>query len=483
MTDRKTDSKTGDKTDRTPPDSEARPAEALRLDDAFGYEVTLRDPIDPARALEAWNRTAMAFLAHGAQTPTHLAQALEAAPRFPLAHAAKGFFMLLLGRPELRDAAEQALRAAAADSDAATLRERAVIEALKLYLAGGLSAAADRLDAALARHPSDGLLMKLTHALRFVLGDAEGMRRSVEAVLPRIGPDNPAHAYALGCHAFALEETGAYVEAEFTGREAVRLAPDDAWGLHAVAHVMDMTARSGEGVSWIAGRAGQWDHCNNFGYHIWWHLALMHLDRGETAEVLRLYDEKIRADRTDDYRDISNAASLLARLEMEGVAVDDRWEELAELSENRVEDGCVVFADLHYLLALGGAGRDAASGRLLAAMERSAREKLGCMGEVAAAAGVDAALGLRAFANGDYAAAFAALHSAQPALHRVGGSHAQRDVFERLAIEAALRSGLLTEARRALQDRMRRRGALDGYAETRLARIGELGQSARGAVA
>ena len=65
----------------------------------------------------------------------------------------------------------------------------------------------------------------------------------------------------------------------------------------------------------------------------------------------------IRRHRTDDYRDISNATSLLMRLELEGMNVGRRWDELASLSEARVDDGCLVFADLHYMLALAAAGR------------------------------------------------------------------------------------------------------------------------------
>jgi hypothetical protein len=59
----------------------------------------------------------------------------------------------------------------------------------------------------------------------------------------------------------------------------------------------------------------------------------MHLDLGEYDAALALYDADIRAEKTDDYRDISNGASLLSRLELEGVDVGDRWEELADLSE------------------------------------------------------------------------------------------------------------------------------------------------------
>ncbi len=79
--------------------------------------------------------------------------------------------------------------------------------------------------------------------------------------------------------------------------------------------------------------------------------------------MLRLYDEEIRAEPTDDYRDIANGASLLARLELAGIPVGSRWEELAAKAEARIEDRRLVFADLHYLLALIGAAARTAPGR------------------------------------------------------------------------------------------------------------------------
>ena len=436
--------------------------------DAFGYDLTVNDP----SAIEAWDRTVFAFFAHAAATPTHLGAALEAEPDFAMAHMAKGYFMLLLGRSELIPTAREAHDAARRImAGGATMRERGYGDALGLYLAGDLRGAADALDATLRAHPADGFALKLVQAMRFVLGDSGGMRRSIEAVHDAYGADHPAAAYVNGCYAFTLEETGDYRMAEARGRDAVLRAADDAWGVHAVAHVFDMTNRAREGVTWLSHQPETWAHCNNFRYHVWWHLALFHLERGENAEALRLYDTEIRADRTDDYRDISNAASLLTRLELEGVDVGDRWQELSDLCAGRTDDGCVVFADLHYMLALGqddGHGRACA---LLTSMKKNAMTDT-TMGKVAADAGVSAAEGLLRFAHGDYGSAYRSLAAARPAIGTVGGSHAQRDVFERLTIDAALRAGMLPEARTLIDDRTRTRGATDSYAETRLARIG-----------
>ncbi|WP_424984389.1 tetratricopeptide repeat protein [Microbulbifer sp. S227A] len=429
--------------------------------DVFGLKTSLDHPA----SLADWNAAMLGFLAHAAVTPTHLMAVLGAEPGFAHGHAVKGMFYLLLGRRELLAVAQDDLANAkqALQQGQATSRERAYVQALEIWIGGKPSAAVALLEQVLRDHPQDALAMKLSHAIRFVLGDAVGMRRSIERVMPAYGTDHAAHGYLLGCHAFTLEETGEYDRAEIAGRQALWTAPDDAWGLHAVAHVHDMTGNARRGLDWLAGREGAWAHCNNFRYHVWWHKALMHLDQGETDAVLDLYDRDIRADKTDDYRDISNATSLLSRLELEGVDVGDRWQELADLSAARTEDGCLIFADLHYLLALSADRREDEVANLVRRIHRdAAANQTETQGRMARP-GVSAADGLAAFGESRFAEAFAHLSAARADMQLAGGSHAQRDIFERLTIDAGLRAGLLDQTETILNDRLARRGSEDAY--------------------
>jgi tetratricopeptide (TPR) repeat protein len=314
----------------------------------------------------------------------------------------------------------------------------------------------------------------MVQAIHFVMGRPADMRASVEAIRPQ-WDDHPARGYILGCHAFALEETGEYALAERTGKLGVELAPQDAWGLHAVAHVYDMTGRAKDGLAWLAGRESCWSHCNNFRFHVWWHRALMYLDLGQFDAALDLYDREVRAEKTDDYRDISNAASLLSRLEVEGVAIGNRWDELADLAEKRAMDGCLAFADLHYLLSLIGGERDAAAAQLVARMS-AARAEGGESQRIISHPGLKVAQGLQAFAAGEYSVAWLHLQHSRADLRQIGGSHAQRDVFARITIEAALRGGYVDAAEALLQERtLQRAGIMDGYTQRRL----ELVMSAR----
>lgn len=425
------------------------------------------------QSVRTWNCVILGLLSHGTQTPLHLGQLMEAEPEFAMGHAARGLFCLMTGRAEVFPAAREALKSAtaAATDQQITARERGWIAALSHWLEGRPTAAIAAAETVLHAFPQDTATVKLSHGIRFMLGDSEGMRRSVERVLDAHGPDHACRGYLLGCHAFTLEETGEYARAEATGFEGLRFAADDAWGLHAVAHVHDMTSRPADGIALIEENAAAWSGANNFRYHVWWHKALLHMDRGELDLALDLYDTQIRENKTDDYRDISNATSLLVRLELEGVNVGKRWEELADLSENRVEDGCLVFADLHYLLALIGAERGTACDAMAVRFARDAIQS-GEMPKRYENPGLAVLAGLNAFSEGRYDAAFTRLSAARPAMPSIGGSHAQRDVFERLTIDAGLRAGRHDATAAILNDRIALRGGtIDRFSTTRLDRL------------
>lgn len=445
--------------------------------DTFGQPTTIAS----SAALDAWNKTQLAFLAHGSSTPEHLGDALAAEPDFALGHAVKGIFYVLLGRRELMQTAHDALSAArkAAKRTPITLREQHFVDALQQWVSGHPSRALTHFRAIIDDAPEDILAVKLDHATRFVLGDSKGMRQIIEQVLPAYTPDHPGRGYLFGCHAFALEETGEYSRARSVGRESVLISPDDAWGLHAVTHVHDMTADAKAGIEWLTGRESAWAHCNNFRYHVWWHKALMHLDLGQYDEAIDLYDREIRRDKTDDYRDISNATSLLSRLQLDGIDVGQRWEELADLAANRTEDGCLIFADLHYLLALVGDNRDEQIKTLMGRLHRDAKQSANDMQKAMASPGLSAARGLEAFGETDYRNAFINLARARRSIQDAGGSHAQRDVFERLTIDSGIRAGFLDEAQDIIAARtLRRGGHEDGYTSARLALISQGRKSA-----
>lgn len=422
-----------------------------------------------AAATPAWESLVEAVLAHDGRVPELIGGILARHPDDSRAHAVKGLMLVLLARAELVGEARRCLavadRLATSGDGAGNYRA-----ALRCWLAGEPLVAARHLEAQTRCDPGDALAFKMAHQTRFMAGDVPGMLASARSY-GEMQAGQPHEGYVLGCLAFALEESGETRRAEATGRKAIALAPRDAWGRHAVAHCLEMTGRAEEGAAWLSATTDTWRHCTSFAFHISWHLALFLLDQGRTGEVLDLYDTEIRATRADDYRDLANGASMLARLEFEGVDVGDRWEELAELSARRVQDRRLVFADLHYATALLGAGATADAEALAAGLLADASRGTTHDGRVAAAAGLAAMEGLLAFHAGRYGEAARHLLRARPQMARIGGSIAQRDLFEQMLVESLIRSGDLASAEAMLRERLLRRGGHNGFAARRLARL------------
>lgn len=384
----------------------------------------------------AFARAVRGVLAHRARGGEALAEALALDPALTPAVALRGFSLRKLGRADVLPELDAILARLAPTDD----REIALVEALRAWHEDDGPRAAALLDARLEREPRDLLLAKLAHGLRFMLGDSAGMRRSIERVLPAFGDDDPGYGFLLGCHAFALEETGAYDEAERAGRRGVELEPDDVWGAHAVAHAFYMRGRHREGALWLRGFAHRLEGCTNLASHVWWHEALFLCELGRPAEALGIFDEHVAPWLDRDYRDVSNGTSLLFRLEQLGVDVGDRWTRYATFAQARVGDHASAFADLHYTLALAASGRVALAARFVASMAEASGE--GFDATVRREVGVPLARAVVDRFSGrarDAARTFARLEGETI---RIGGSHAQRHlvrwIHESARAEAAL---------------------------------------------
>lgn len=420
--------------------------------DCRGLEMTAASQ----EAVDRFDATLRAYLAFDRAVGDRLKETFAADPDMTMAHVLRGYFMLLFANPALNAKAVQSLDAArkAADARGATERERKHVDAVAAWCAGDMRKATDLWEAILIDAPRDMLALKLGHYTHFYLGDSRELRNSVARVLPAWDADTPDYGYLLAMRAFGLEETGAYAEAEETGRAAVALNPADIWGVHAVAHVLEMQGRFREGIEWIAALEADWDPANNFRYHVWWHRALYHLELEDYATVLSLYDERIRVDRTEEVLDHSNGASMLWRLEAEGVDVGDRWEELADIAVRHAEDQILAFADLHYVMALAGTGRLGGADQMAAAMAGVTDEGRLAQAPVLRTVAAPLAQGLIAYRRGDHERAVSMILPIRYAVGAVGGSHAQRDVFARTLIDAALGADQAALARALVAERL-----------------------------
>lgn len=422
-----------------------------RFRDVRGLEVTAGSG-DAVRRLDA---VIDSYLGARSDTRALLDAVIEADPDFAFAHCIDGYLRMLSSKREGTEQARRSLARARMASfvRAPTQRETRHIDALEAWSRGDMRGAAAKWIAIVTDDPLDLVALKVSQFVLSYLGESVGMRDIVASVLRSWDSGLPGYGYLLGCYAYGLEEAGDYVAAETLGRRAVELNPHDIWAAHAVAHVAEMQGRRREGIAWIANGIGHWTACNNFAFHLRWHEALFRLDLEEHDRVLEVYDREVRNQQTDEYLDIANAVSLLWRLEQAEVDVGDRWRELAERARLHIDDHSLVFVDLHYLMALAAVGDADGVERFLASCAGFASDEASTEARVMADVGLPLARAVVAHRRGDYGEVVAQLMPARANVRRIGASHAQRDIFEQLLIDAAWRDKQLAVARDLLAER------------------------------
>jgi tetratricopeptide (TPR) repeat protein len=378
--------------------------------------------------------------------------ALAEDPSFALGHALKAGLLVSAGegtvRPLLAETVAAGERLAHAND-----RERGHLAAARAWLEGDFHRAMRLYGDLLIDHPRDLVALQLAHLVDFFLGQSAMLRDRVARVLPDWDESIPGYGYVLGMHAFGLEETGDYARAEVAGRKALHLNRRDPWAVHAVAHVMEMQGRLGEGVAWLESRADDWAPDNGFAFHNWWHLALYYLDLGRHERVLALYDREIHPRPTGLALNMIDASAMLWRLGLRGVDVGARWAAIADEWAPKADDRFYAFNDVHAMMAFVGAGRYAEGEALLARMVAGA-ERADSNGMMTREVGLPVARALLAFGRGRYAETVGLLRPVRLVAHRFGGSHAQRDVLSLTLIEAALRAGQHRLAKALAAERM-----------------------------
>ena len=381
--------------------------------------------------------------------------AIAADPGWLLPHAMKAGFLLSLTEPALAGEAGAGLDAAEARAAQGNERERAHVAALRRVARGDWSGAASAWDAILLAHPRDALALQWGHLFDFYRGDAAALHRRVAAVLPEWPASDPLRPYVLGMHAFGLEESGRYGEAEDVGRSALAGPARVPWAIHAVAHVMEMQGRHEEGAVWMGGWRPDWGEGNGFAGHLGWHEALFALESLDHAAALALFDRYLNPQATEITLQRVDAASLLWRLQLQGADVGTRWQALlAGWRPDNAEAGRSAFNDAHALLALLGAGETGRAEAWLEATLTAAERGSGWNREVMRDVGAPLMRGFLAFATGRFDAAADVLQRVRPIAACFGGSHAQRDVIDQTLLAATARGSMQAAGRALLAERM-----------------------------
>jgi tetratricopeptide (TPR) repeat protein len=426
-----------------------------------------------------YDATVESFLQFRIDAGRRLAELLENAPGLGMAHVLDGYMVMVTFNQAQVTKARTALGNARYCLRGASWRERAHVEALSHWIEGDPEETLATWKEILKAHPRDLLAFRLFQNHAFWLGRPRLMSSIAAYVRPRWDAEVPGYATVLACAAFAHEECGDYAAAERAGRAALEREPGNMWATHAIAHVMEMQGRRKVGMDFLYGLQSHWEAANNFKHHLWWHVALYHLARHEIDTVLDLYDRRFRdvsaplvVATPDLFNDILNATSVLFRLEVLGVSAGSRWKELAEKAERRIGDCLSAFTLPHWMMALAADERWGAAERLLKTIRETAQNARGGVNTTLHYVAAPVCEAVLAHRRGEFASAVVAMRPALGLLQSLGGSHAQRNVLERLFLDSAIKARSEDDVRLGQERLSRHRSVLSaqriGYSSARV---------------
>jgi tetratricopeptide (TPR) repeat protein len=414
----------------------------MSLTDRYG--LTLSTP--SAAAARHYQDGMDRLLSYGYGADQAFAAAVAADEGFALAHAGAALFALFQGDGAAAKAAIERARGLAAGT---TRREQQHVAALAAIAGGEGPRGLALIEEHVEEFPRDALLVNQAGSTIGLGGraDREALRVAfVERLADAYGDDWWYHS-ALG---FTYHEVGRYAESRRLSERSLAQYPGNANASHNIAHCCYETVDNDGGVALLSDWLEGYDRRAPFHCHLAWHLALFELQRGRPERSLAIYERDIAPSSNPRLAMIDGSALLwrfgLYDYQQKGPLP---WRHLADLATRVTRPG-FIFGDVHAALAYASAGDAAAMSGLSAGLEALHAKGHPIAGTVA----LPLVRGVAAYVGGDYAGALGFMESVDGEIHRVGGSHAQWELFEETMVVCQLRLGRFDQAQRLLSRRV-----------------------------
>lgn len=386
-----------------------------------------------------------------------LRQAIDHDPQFALAHAALARLLAIKAQPaEARASIATAQEIVARNGSP---REVGHVSILALAVTGQSAKALEGALAHLDQWPRDVLILSLplgAFGLFAFSGMADHDQARVdlcERVADRYDADD---WWFLTYRGWSHAENGAVTRGRDLAQRGLERRRANANAAHAVAHAMFEQGATQEAEMLLEGWLPEYDRAGMLHGHLAWHAALSALERDDPQHALAIYSNYVRPSVSLGLpiNVVSDTVSLLWRLQAYGYQLPPgMWEEVESYAGSRYPAPSLAFVEVHMGLLAAATGRHAAATGRIDANARRVVDATLPAGSVVPAIG-RAAL---AFANADYAECIRILEPVAGDVARVGGSGAQREIFEDMLLLALMRSGESVKARDLLDRRLHRR--------------------------
>jgi tetratricopeptide (TPR) repeat protein len=390
------------------------------------------------------------LLSYSAGAEDAFAAAVAADGDFAAAPGGAGRVAAVMG-----DAA--AARAAAARAretvGGATRRERQHVEAVSVLIAGETARGLDLVDAHVAEFPRDALLVNQASSAIGFAGSPDREHQRM-AFLERLAPAYGDDWWYLSALGFTYHEVDRYEESRRLSERSLAQYPANAHAIHNIVHVCFETLDTDAGATSLADWLASYDRRAAFHCHLAWHLAMFELHRDNHARALEIFERDI-VSAANPRLSMIDGSALLWRFVLDGRPVPaPAWRSLADLAQ-RVSRPGFIFGEVHAALAHAACGDSAALDRLVDGLRALDAKGHPIAGRVA----LPLVQGTVAFAAGDHAGALAHFEPVEMEMHRVGGSHAQWELYEETMVVCYLALERWDAARRLIGRRLARRAS------------------------
>jgi tetratricopeptide (TPR) repeat protein len=415
----------------------------MTIADRYGLPVSTSSAVAAQRYQEGMDRQ----LSYGPGAEEGFAAAIADDEDFAMPHAGAALMALFRGDGA---AARSAIGRARDLAAGATRRERQHVEALATLVAGETARGLDLVNEHVAEFPRDALLVNQASSTIGFAGrpDREEFRM---AFLERLAPAYGQDWWFQSALAFTYHEVGRYAESRRLSERSLAQYPGNAHASHNIAHVCFETLDNDGGVAFLGDWLGGYDRRAPFHCHLAWHLALFELHRGNDRRAREICERDVLASPNGRLALIDGSA-LLWRLALYDCADGALpWRPMAELAARGTRPG-FIFGDIHAALAYAASGDQAALSALIDGLRA-----LAAKGHRTASVAVPLVQAAAAFGAGDLAGTLSHLEPIEDQIHRMGGSHAQWELFEETMVVCYLRLGRHAQAARLLRRRLAHR--------------------------
>ena len=418
----------------------------MALTDRYGLPITTASAV----AAEHFQRGMDMLLSYGPGADDAFAAAVQADERLALAHAGIALVAVAHGDAATARAAVDKARQVV---PGATRRERQHVEALGALIGGETARGLDLVNEHIAEFPRDAMLVnQASSAIGFAgARDREQQRVAfLEPLAPAYGDD----WWFQSALAFTYHEVDRFEESRRLSERSLAQYPGNANASHNLAHIHFELLDNDGGATFLESWLGKYDARASFHCHLAWHLAMFELHRGRYERALAIFERDI-VGAVNPRLAMIDGSALLWRFRLDGQRDSAQaWRSLAELAANVSRPG-FVFGEIHAAVAYAACGDDAAFARLVDGLRA-----LDAKGHpIAGAVALPMVQGIAAFVAGDHAGALAHLEPVESEFHRVGGSHAQWELFEETMIACYLALERYDDASRLIRRRLSRRAS------------------------